>query len=297
MDAVLMDTRNNRIQDVLPKIVGLLSNCTESPRLDAELLLCEVLHCDRSYLYAHPETRLTTEQLTSCAALTARRQAGEPIAYIRGFKYFWSLRVLVTPAVLIPRPETELLVELALKAFPHSRTIKAADLGTGSGAIALAIATEHPSWEVHASDASAAALEVAQQNLRRMDARNITLVQGDWLQPLAGQRYDLILCNPPYVEEGNPKAGHRFLEPRSALLSGSDGLADLKQIVDHARDHLRPQGWLILEHGSAQGAAVRERMKRRGYSDVVTHRDLAGLERATSSRWLQAKSHAGLAAL
>jgi release factor glutamine methyltransferase len=285
----VIDTSNNRIHDVLRRTGALLTGFTESPRLDAELLLCEVLHCDRSYLYAHPETCLAREQLASYGALTARRKAGEPIAYIRGFKDFWSLRIRVTPAVLIPRPETELLVELALKAFPQNQSIKVVDLGTGSGAIALAIATERPSWEVHASDTSAAALKVALQNARRMNAHNTTFVVGDWLQPLAGQRYDLILSNPPYVEEGNQNASNLFLEPRSALMSGRDGMDDLNLIIEAARDHLRPEGWLMLEHGRAQGSAVRHLLKRLGYTDVATHLDLAGLERATSSRWSGAR--------
>lgn len=270
---------------MLQRTIPLLAKCTESPRLDAELLLCEVLHCERSHLYAHPETCLAKEQLTSYDALTARRQAGEPIAYIRGFKEFWSLRLLVTPAVLIPRPETELLVDLALNAFARNQTIKVADLGTGSGAIALAIATERPSWKIHASDASAAALEVAQQNARRVDAHNISFVMGDWLQALAGQWYDLILCNPPYVEEEIGNINNLSQEPRSALLSGSDGMDDLKLIIEDARHHLRPEGWLILEHGCAQGAAVRQLLELRGYKDIATHPDLTGLERATSCRW------------
>jgi release factor glutamine methyltransferase len=281
-----MDDSHNRVHDVLKTMVHLLSDCTESPRLDAELLLCEVLHCDRSYLYAHPETSLAEDQLASYRALTARRQAGEPIAYIRGFKDFWSLRLHITADVLIPRPETELLVELALIAYPLNQTIKVADLGTGSGAIALAIATERPSWEIYATDASATALRVAQENARRVHAYNVIFTAGDWFQPLADQTFDLILSNPPYVEEDNPRTRESLsVEPRCALMSGNGGMDDLKRIIEHARDYLRPRGWLILEHGFEQGTAVRQRLKRRGYTDVATHTDLAGLERATSSRW------------
>ena len=264
----------------------MLSDCTASPRLDAELLLCEVLHCDRSYLYAHPETCLAEEQLTKYRTLTARRQAGEPIAYIRGFKDFWSLRLHVTADVLIPRPETELLVELALQTFSPHQVIKVADLGTGSGAIALAIATERPSWEILATDDSAAALGVAQQNARRVRVNNVRFMAGDWFHPLADQTFDLILSNPPYVERGKLHGVNELsVEPRRALLSGGDGMDDLKQIIDDARDYLRPRGCLILEHGCEQGTAVRQLLKRRGCTEVATHLDLAGLERATISRW------------
>ena len=257
------------------------------PKLEAELLLVEVLGKPRSYLFTWPDRELTPGQEQTFDGLLGRRLAGEPIAYILGHREFWSLDLLVTPDVLIPRPETELLVELALAAFPPQHFISVADLGTGSGAVAAAIAHERPSWSVWATDASAAALTLAKKNFHRCGLNRIEARQGIWCEALPRQlRFELIVSNPPYVREQDPHLNQGDLprEPRSALASGSDGLDDIRRIIAQAPDHLRKGGLLLLEHGFDQAEQVRALLQRAGFSDVGTHRDLAGLDRVSTGR-------------
>ena len=252
-------------------------------RIDAELLLLHLLGKPRSWLYAHAGDALPAGVEVAFDALLARREAGEPIAYITGRRGFWSLDLEVTPATLIPRPETERLVELVLERLPRNAPCRVADLGTGSGAIALSLARELPRAQVVATDASAAALAVAERNARRLGIANASFVEGDWLAPLAGQRFDLIASNPPYIESDDPHLarGDLRFEPATALASGGDGLDDIRRIVVDAIPCLRPGGWLLFEHGWKQGEAARALLQAAGYADVFTAQDLEGRDRVS----------------
>jgi release factor glutamine methyltransferase len=252
-------------------------------RLEAQMLLQHVLQVPRAYLLAHPEQSLDEQQFLAYAALVQRRLRGEPVAYLLGEREFFGLNLKVTPATLIPRPETELLVELALQRMPPQRGLRVLDLGTGSGAIALAIAQARPDIEVVAVDASEAALRVARENAARLGIRNAGFLQSDWFSALDGRRFDLIVSNPPYVAAGDVHLGQgdvRF-EPPTALASGADGLDDIRRIVGRAPDFLAPGAWLLLEHGYDQAAQVRELLAQNGYGNVFSARDLAGMERAS----------------
>lgn len=233
---------------MLPTVAGLLKNAaarlqsvSESPALDAEILLAEVLGKPRSYLYAWPQQKLEDELLTTFETLLQRRIDGEPIAYITGHREFWSLDLIVGPATLIPRPETELLVELALQHIPLTRTAIVADLGTGSGAIALAMARERPNILVIASDISAAALAIARSNAQRLATDNIDFIQSSWCRALAADTFDVIVANPPYVGTTSPylAQGDVRFEPLLALSAGSDGLSELRIIIEQAVIHLK----------------------------------------------------------
>ena len=254
--------------------------------VDAEHLLLHVLARPRSWLFAHADDAVTATEAAAFRALVERRAQGEPVAYLTGTQGFWSLELAVTPATLIPRPETERLVELALERLPAGVAVRVADLGTGSGAIALAIARERPQAQVIATDASAAALEVARANAERNRVRNVQFRQGDWLVPLAGKRLDLIASNPPYIADGDPhlSAGDLRFEPPTALSSGADGLDAIRVIVRDARALLQPGGWLLLEHGRDQGDAVRALLQAAGYSDVATEQDLEARDRISLGR-------------
>lgn len=255
-------------------------------RIDAELLLLHVLRQPRSWLIAHADDVLPAEVVSAYAGLLDRREQGEPVAYITGQRGFWSLDLEVTPATLIPRPETELLVELALQRLPGDVACSVADLGTGSGAIALAIARERPVAHVVATDASEPALAVAQRNAQRNHIANVSFVQGDWLAPLAGQRFDLIVSNPPYIESADPhlEQGDLRFEPTTALAAGVDGLDDIRRIVLDARQHLQAGGWLLFEHGWNQGEAVRDLLQDAGYAEVFTAPDLEQRDRVSGGR-------------
>ena len=255
-------------------------------RVDAEWLLAHALAKRRSWLFAHADDPVPADVAERFAALLARRQAGEPVAYLTGTQGFWTLELEVSPATLIPRPETELLVELALARIPMTAASRIADLGTGSGAIALAIAKERPRAVVVATDASEAALQVARRNAARNHIANIEFREGDWLAPLAGEHFDLIASNPPYIAEGDPHLGEGDLrfEPASALSSGSDGFDAIRSIIAAAPIHLRSGGWLLLEHGWEQGAAVRTLLAAAGFIEVETARDLEDRDRVTLGR-------------
>ena len=257
----------------------------ESAR-EVEVLLGDALGKDRAWLYAHADDALDVDGALRFHASLMRRAAGEPLAYIVGRREFWSLDLAVTPDVLIPRPETELLVELALRRVPQIVQLDVADLGTGSGAIALAIARERPIARVLATDASLAALDVARANARRLGISNVEFARGDWCQALGGRRFDGIVSNPPYIAETDVHLGHGDLrfEPRAALAAGADGLDAIRSIILAAPAHLQPGGWLLLEHGFEQGAAVRELLERRGFEHVSTAIDLEGRERVSGGR-------------
>ncbi|HEY2590900.1 MAG TPA: peptide chain release factor N(5)-glutamine methyltransferase [Steroidobacteraceae bacterium] len=258
----------------------------EHHRLDAELLLAHLLGTSRTRLKSHPEEARTASDQQAYFALIARRAAGEPAAHLTGTKEFWSLRLAVGPTVLVPRPETELLVERAL-ALRHEADGQVADLGTGSGAIALALASERPAWHIVATDISAAALGIARRNAAGVGVANVEFLEGSWFAPLAGHRFHLIASNPPYIAADDPVLASPPLtfEPRGALTSGADGLAALREIIRAAPTHLERGGWLLLEHGATQAAQVARELVVRGFTHVRSHRDLAGHERATEARF------------
>ena len=272
----------------MPDLRSTLTAATQrlGERADAELLLLHVLQKPRSWLFTHADDVLEMDVQTAYETLLGRREAGEPVAYITGSRGFWTLELEVSPATLIPRPETELLVELALQRLPPDFNGSVADLGTGSGAIALAIARERPHAQVVAADASVAALDVARRNAQRHAIDNVSFAHGDWLAPLAGQRFELIVSNPPYIEAADPHLarGDLRFEPAGALASGSDGLDDIRRIIDGARSQLNPGGWLLFEHGWNQGEAVRELLLGAGYAEVFTAKDLEQRDRASGGR-------------
>jgi release factor glutamine methyltransferase len=257
-----------------------------SPRLDAEVIAMHVCGLTRAELITRLDTPLCQTAYARLEQLLRRRAAGEPIAYVTGKREFWSLELRVTPEVLIPRPETELLVERALARLASDAHATVADLGTGSGAVALAIAKERPHCRVVATDRSEAALAVARDNAARFGIKNVEFRIGAWFAPLADAAFDLIVSNPPYLRADDPHltTGDVRFEPRAALVAGPDGLAALRIIVRDAGRHLRPRGGLLLEHGWDQGAAVRVLLQAAGYRDIATHRDLSGQERLTEAQ-------------
>lgn len=257
---------------------------SDSPRLDAELLLAQVMNKPRSWLYTWPERVLTSDEQREFTSLIARRAAGVPVAYLTGRCGFWSLDLKVTTATLIPRPDTETMIAWALELIPIDAHWRIADLGTGSGAIALALAHERPSCCFTATDISSAALVVAEENARANKIVNVSFRQGIWFEPLAGARHELIVSNPPYVAEGDSHLANLRHEPVSALAAGADGLADLRLLIEKAPGSLQENGWLLLEHGWEQGAAVRDLLQQYGYHHIQTRRDPAGLERISGGR-------------
>ena len=252
-------------------------------KLDAETLLCHVLGKERGHLYAWPERVLTAPQWRAYEDLVARRERGEPVAYLTGNREFWSLSLEVSEDTLIPRPETELLVERAVAQIPPAASWLVADLGTGSGAIALAVARERPACRVLAAERSPNALKVARRNMRRLGFHNVSLVQADWCRTFAPAVCHLIAANPPYVSSGDPHLGRGDLrfEPRAALVGGDDGLEAIRVIGEEARRVLRPTGVLLLEHGYDQARRVRELLAELGYLKIRSFRDLADMERVT----------------
>ncbi|MBV6669470.1 peptide chain release factor N(5)-glutamine methyltransferase [Xanthomonas euvesicatoria pv. alangii] len=264
-------------------------------RGDAEALLLHALGRDRAWLFMHGRDAVPLSVAQAFNALVQRREAGEPVAYLTGSRGFRTLDLAVSPATLIPRADTEVLVELALERLDTVPGRRVADLGTGSGAIALAIASERPQAQVIATDASAAALAMARRNADSHGLRNVDCRQGSWFAPLAGEAFDLIASNPPYIAAHDPhlQQGDLRYEPASALASGSDGLDDIRLIVADAPAHLLPGGWLLLEHGWDQGVAVAELLAARGFAAVATHQDLERRDRVTLGRWSPAAGQAG----
>lgn len=283
---------NSPIQNILrndgKQLESALSLDSSTARIEVQMLLQQVLGVNRAYLLAHPERVLGEEQQASYRKLLQRRLAGEPLAYILGEREFFGLSFRVTPATLIPRPDTELLLELALQRLPQRGRVL--DLGTGSGAIALSIAHSRPDAAVTAVDASADALEVARENARRLNIGTARFVHSDWFSALSNERFDLIVSNPPYIEDADAhlQQGDLRFEPRSALASGADGLDDIRRIVAGAKAHLNPGGWLLFEHGYDQAARARELLEASGYAEVFSARDLSGIERVSVGRYAQA---------
>ena len=254
-------------------------------RLDAEILLGHTLEVKRSFLFANPELEIPLKRKKEFLRLVRKRSQGEPVAYLVGKQAFWTLDLKVTPSVLIPRPETELLVEWALELIPEDVPWRIADLGTGSGAIALALASERTGCEIHATDISNQALEIARENAQSHHLENVQLHLGSWTEPLFGS-YKLIASNPPYVSRNDPHMtqGDCRYEPEIALSPGIDGLSAIRSIVDSAKQYLEMDGWLLLEHGYDQGAEIREILQDGGYRGISTRKDLAGLERVSGGQ-------------
>ena len=260
---------------------------TETARLDSELLLCHVLQVSRAYLYAHPDKRLDSEQQKQFDALIQRRLNHEPVAYLTGMREFWSLPLTVTRDTLVPRPETELLVEQVLLLAATKDNVHIADLGTGSGAIAIALASEIKTGRIMATENSAAALQVAAVNAEYHCPGRIEFRHGDWWEALAAETFDIIVSNPPYVEAADPALHSTELqhEPRMALAAGSDGLAALRILGKGAGRHLNAGGWLLLEHGADQARRLRQILDEAGFRSIRTHGDMSGLPRITMAQW------------
>jgi release factor glutamine methyltransferase len=254
--------------------------------IDARVLLCHVLGNDTAYLAAHGDKALTAEQRRAYEAAVSRRGAGEPVAYITGWREFYGLALRVTPAVLIPRPDTELLVELALARIPREEPRDVLDLGTGSGCVALSLAHERPLARVVAIDRAADATALARENAQELGIANVEFAIGDWFAAAAGKRFHLIVSNPPYVAAGDPHLARGDLryEPQSALVGGPDGLNAIRVIVANSRRWLHPGGALLLEHGYDQGAACRSLLEAAGFHGPQTWRDLAGHERVSGGQ-------------
>ncbi|WP_122613993.1 peptide chain release factor N(5)-glutamine methyltransferase [Pseudomonas viridiflava] len=252
-------------------------------RLDAELLLAAALGKPRSFLHTWPERIVSTEAALAFAGYLQRRRTGEPVAYILGQQGFWKLDLEVAPHTLIPRPETEMLVEAALELVPAFAPAQVLDLGTGTGAIGLALANDRQQWKITAVDRVPEAVALAERNRQRLQLDNAEVLNSHWFSALEGRQFDLIISNPPYITETDPhlSMGDVRFEPGSALTSGPDGLDDLRTIISEAPAHLTPGGWLLLEHGYDQGPAVRELLIRHGFERIQTRRDLGEHERIT----------------
>ena len=278
---------SSSIQDILrndsKRLQAVLDIDPSSARIEVQCLLQAVLQVNRAYLITHPERSLSDAESLTYHALFERRLRGEPIAYLLGEREFFGLNFKVTPATLIPRPETELLVDLALQRIPQQGVCRVLDMGTGSGAIALSIAHARPGAEVVAVDVSESALQVARDNQKNLNLSNVSLLLSDWFGGLAQQRFDVIVSNPPYIAAGDEHLGlgDVSFEPLSALASGEDGLRDIRRIGAQALAYLNPRGWLMLEHGYDQAGRVREILRQAGFRQVFSACDLSGIQRVT----------------
>lgn len=273
-----------RIDAALEGATRRLEAVSDSARLDAELLLARAIDMPRSYLFAHPEDTLDDLAVERFEEALARRADGEPMAYITGVKEFWSLEFMVTPATLVPRPETEILVDLALREIPRRAEWQVLDLGTGSGAIAIAIAKERPLCRLTATDVSGDALAIAAQNARQLDIPDIEFLPGDWTEPVAGRTFNLIVSNPPYVRAGDPALEALQGEPQSALVAGDDGLDAIRIIARDGIALLEDDGVLLVEHGAEQQDGVAALFASHGWVDITCAKDYAGLPRVTVAR-------------
>jgi len=262
-----------------------LADVSDSSRLDLELLLCDLLDKPRSWLFTWPDAQLTEAQVARFEQLLARRLQGEPVAHLLGYRDFWTLRLKVSPDTLIPRPDTETLVEQALAHLPAAPA-RVADLGTGTGAIALALASERPQWQLVATDLHLGAVALARENAAANGLDNVEIVPGSWCEPLQGH-FDMIVSNPPYIDPEDPhlQQGDVRFEPLSALTAEDKGMADIRTIAEQARTCLRTGGWLLFEHGYDQGMSVRACLQALGYTQVATVRDLGDNDRVTLGCW------------
>jgi release factor glutamine methyltransferase len=281
----LLDISSRLAQDKAKLVSGLGLDSGVS-RIEVQMLLQAVLKAPRSYLLAHPEQVLDAAQNAAYDAMLQRRLQGEPIAHILGEREFFGLSLKVTSDTLIPRPDTELLVELALQRLPQGQSCRVLDLGTGSGAIALAIAHSRPDAEIVAVDASKAALLVARENAERLGISNVSFLQSDWFSALDGQRFDLIVSNPPYIAAGDAhlSQGDVRFEPMTALTSGVDGLDDIRRIASWAGAFMRREAWLLLEHGYDQAQSVRDILLKNDFTEIYSAKDIAGIERVSAGK-------------
>ncbi len=273
-----------RLDAAIAGATARLSRISESPRLDAEILLCRTINMPRSYLFAHPEDELDDFTLERFEEVLARRESGAPMAYIMGTKEFWSHEFAVSPATLVPRPETELLVNLALCEIPRDEEWRVLDLGTGSGAIAISIACDRPLSQLTAVDISEAALTVAHENANALAPGNVEYLLGSWTEPVADRVFDLVVSNPPYVRADDEALAKLRHEPQSALVAGADGLDAIRILAADCAQIMRPGGLLLIEHGCDQAADVAALLSARGWTDIQCHNDLAGLPRVTAAR-------------
>ena len=271
--ATITETVRNAAQALQPH--------SESPRLDAEVLLAAVLRLERSALIAHGNDAVDSGHERAYGELISARAAGTPVAYLTGMREFWSMPLAVSPAVLVPRPETECLVEQALALVPADENCSVLDLGTGSGAIALALAHEHPHWAITGVDVSPAALEVAARNARMLELARIRWRLGHWFDAVPGERFNLIVANPPYIAAADPALLSLAAEPALALTSGPTGLEALAAIIAQAPAHLHPKGWLAMEHGISQAQEVARLLREHGFDSIRTHVDFSGRPRVT----------------
>lgn len=258
---------------------------SDAPRLEAELLMARAIDMPRSFLYAHPEDELDAGSLQRLEDTVERRLAGEPLAYITGVREFWSMELAVSPATLVPRPETELLVDVALRDIPGKAAWNILDLGTGSGAIAIAIGHERPHCAITAVDISGEALAVARQNANRNGVGNIEFIEGDWTMPLAGRRFDVIVSNPPYVGDGDAALHALRAEPRAALAAGPDGMAAIDVLARDCPAIIAPAGLFVVEHGAEQKESVAERLLAYGWGQIRCYDDYSGFPRVTSAHY------------
>lgn len=277
-----MQTVATTLQNFTEKLEGI----SVSPRFDVEILLMHMLGMTRAELKAYPEKKLTRGQSRQFTELLERRLAGEPVAYLVGHQPFWTLDLLVSPDTLIPRPETEHLVEWILQALPSAQLLQLADLGVGSGAIALALAKERPLWQIDATEVSEAALAVAGKNKIKHAISNVQFFQGEWCHPLPHQAYDLIVSNPPYIDPGDPHLSALSYEPRMALVAAEKGLQAIKQIVDQSRKYLKKGGIFVIEHGYDQAEAVQALLQQAGYGEIASHQDYAQHARFATAKWV-----------
>jgi release factor glutamine methyltransferase len=273
-----------RLDAAIADAVKRLSPVSDSARLDAEMLLCQTIDMPRSYLFAHPEDELDDLSRDRFEALVLRRLQGEPMSYITGTREFWSHALLVSPATLVPRPETELLVELALREIPRKAEWQILDLGTGSGAIGISIAAERLLCTVTATDISAGALSIARENVRQADLANVTCLLGSWTVPVEDRQFNVIVSNPPYVRDDDEVLENLRHEPLSALASGIDGLDAIRILATDCMPILAAGGWLMIEHGADQRDDVADLLKAAGWTDITCHNDLAGKPRVTVAR-------------
>ena len=279
-------SKGSSIGETLRAATRRLQASSSSARIDAEILLCHTLSCNTAHLAAWPEKNLSPEQTKQFDQLITERKSGTPVAYLTGQREFWSLELNVSPATLIPRPETETLIEFVLEQFNQQKNCHVVDLGTGSGAIALAIAHEYPDWKITATDISQDALNVAQKNADKHQIKNIEFRISHWFDALKDQSFDVIVSNPPYVAESDPhlSEGDVRFEPAISLISGKQGMDDIEAITTEAARYLKNNGWLILEHGYDQKKQVLDCFKTSGFKTIVQKSDLLNQPRMTAGR-------------
>lgn len=281
-----IDDQHMYIRQALQLARQSLAESSPTADLDAQVLLCHVLQCNSAHLIAWPEKELDTAQQRHFLQLIKKRSQGHPVSHLTGQREFWSLDFLVDDSTLIPRPETETLIEYVLEKFSSQTSLKLLDMGTGTGAIAIVLATENPGWQVHACDISPQAVKLAERNRDKHQLANLQILQSDWFSNIDDTDYDIIISNPPYIPEGDPhlKQGDVRFEPASALVSGNDGMYDIEHLCSHAKQQLKDSGWLIVEHGYDQAKQVADCFTKNGYSEITQRQDLSGHTRMTAGR-------------